>query len=181
VSTMIATFDLPTESRRSTLFKPGRDFRGELPPWGFWGSLGWGFFAVATALFAVVIYTGFWMLTHQLRIPNSSDAAFGIVAGIVGSVAPVIVLVISVKSRQYPLGGYFCPSDQHVGRYDDRTCRSRNLNGATLQSWAHRPPDRWPAGSRYFEGIRPRARQAAGCLSKCTPCMYAHGREFSNE
>ena len=28
---MIATFDLPTESRPSALLKPGRDFRGELP------------------------------------------------------------------------------------------------------------------------------------------------------
>jgi hypothetical protein len=79
----------------------------ELRPWGFWGSLGWGLFAVAAALFAVVVYTGAWMLTHQLRIPDFSDAAFGIVAGIVASVAPVIVLVIAVKSRQYPSRGYF--------------------------------------------------------------------------
>ena len=84
MSTMIATFDLPTESPRLALSDPARDVRAKLRPWGFWGSLGWGLFAVATALFAVVIYTGFWVLTHQLRIPDSSDAAFGIVAGIVG-------------------------------------------------------------------------------------------------
>jgi uncharacterized protein len=107
MSTMIATFDLPTENPRLALSDPARDVRGRLRPSGFWGTLGWGLFAVATALFAVVVYTGFWMLTHQLRIPDFSDAAFGIVAGIVASIAPVIVLVIAVRSRQYPLRGYF--------------------------------------------------------------------------
>jgi membrane protease YdiL (CAAX protease family) len=107
MSTMIATFDLPTESSRLALPDPARDVRAKLRPWGFWGSLGWGLFAAATALFAVVIYTGLWMLTHQLSIPDPADPAFGIVAGILGSVAPVIVLVIAVKSRQYPLRGYF--------------------------------------------------------------------------
>ena len=107
MSTMIATFDLPTENPRLALSDPARDVRAELRPWRFWGTLGWGLFAVATALFAVVVYTGFWMLTHQLRVPDFSDAAFGIVAGIVASVAPVIVLVIAVKSRQYPSRGYF--------------------------------------------------------------------------
>lgn len=98
MSTMIATFDLPTENPRLALSDPARDVRGKLRPWGFWGTLGWGLFAVAAALFAVVVYTGFWMLTHQLRIPDFSDAAFGIVAGIVASVAPVIVLVIAVRA-----------------------------------------------------------------------------------
>ncbi len=107
MSTMIATFDLPTENPRLALSDPARDVRGKLRPWGFWGTLGWALFAVAAALFAVVVYTGFWMLTHQLRVPDFSDAAFGIVAGIVASVAPVIVLVIAVKSRQYPSRGYF--------------------------------------------------------------------------
>jgi membrane protease YdiL (CAAX protease family) len=107
MSTMIATFDLPTERARLALPGSAGDARAELRPWGFWGSLGWGLFAMATGLFAVVIYTGVWMLTHQLRIPVASDAAFGIVAGIAGSVAPVIVLIIAVKSRQYSLRDYF--------------------------------------------------------------------------
>jgi membrane protease YdiL (CAAX protease family) len=110
MSTMIATFDLPTESPRLALPDPARDARAELRPWGFWGSLGWGLFAMATGLFAVVIYTGFWMLTHQLRIPEASDGAFGTVAGILASVAPVIVLVIAVKSRRYSLRDYFALS-----------------------------------------------------------------------
>jgi membrane protease YdiL (CAAX protease family) len=107
MSTMIATFDLPTENPRLALSDPARDVRASLRPWGFWGTLGWGLFAMATALFAVVIYMGFWMLTHQLRIPDASDAAFSVVAGIVASVAPVIVLVIAVKSRQFALRSYF--------------------------------------------------------------------------
>jgi uncharacterized protein len=107
MSTMIATFDRAIERPRLALSDPAREVRAELRPWGFWGSLGWGLFAIATALFAIVICTGAWMLTHQLRIPSSSDAAFGIVTGIVASVAPVIVLVIAVKSRRFSLGGYF--------------------------------------------------------------------------
>jgi membrane protease YdiL (CAAX protease family) len=110
MSAMIVTFDPATENPGLALSDPARDVRSEPCPWGFWGSLGWGLFALATALFAVVIYTGFWMLTHQLRIPDASDAAFSIVAGIVASVVPVIVLVISVKSRRYPLRRYFALS-----------------------------------------------------------------------
>jgi hypothetical protein len=107
MSTMIATFHLPAENPRLALSDPARDVRASLRPWGFWGTLGWGLFAMAAALFAVVIDMGFWMLTHQLRIPDPSDAAFSVVAGIVASVAPVIVLVIAVKSRQFPLRSYF--------------------------------------------------------------------------
>ena len=107
MSTMIATFELPAESPRMARPEPVRKVRVELRPWGFWGSLGWALFALVTGLFAVVIYTGFWMLTHQLGIPNASDAAFGIVSGIVALVVPVIVLVIAVKGRRYSLRDYF--------------------------------------------------------------------------
>ena len=107
MSTMIATFELPTEGPRTVRPEPARNVRAELRPWGFWGSLCWGLFALATGLFAVVIYTGFWMLTHQLGIPNASDAAFGTVTGIVVSVVPVVVLVIAVKGGHYSLRDYF--------------------------------------------------------------------------
>jgi membrane protease YdiL (CAAX protease family) len=107
MSSMIATFDLPPTSPRLASPEAARDVRAGLSPWGFWGSLGWGLFAVATTLFALVIYSLFWMLAHQLSIPNPEDPAFSTLAGIVASVAPVIVLVISVKSRRYSLRDYF--------------------------------------------------------------------------
>ena len=105
--TMIATFDLPTACPPQVRLEAAHDVQAERRPWGFWGSLGWGLFAVATGLFAVVICMLFWMLTHQLSIPNSADAAFGTLAGIVMSIAPVGVLVIAVRSRRYSLREYF--------------------------------------------------------------------------
>jgi membrane protease YdiL (CAAX protease family) len=78
-----------------------------LHPWGFWGSLAWGLFGVATALFASVVYATLWMLTHQLRVPDSTDAGFANVIGVVGLVAPIVVLVIAVKSRNCSLRNYF--------------------------------------------------------------------------
>jgi len=75
MSIMNATCDLPAESPRLVPTQTEREMCAEPRPWGFWGSLGWGLFAVATALFAVVVYTGFWMLTHQLGVPNATDAA----------------------------------------------------------------------------------------------------------
>ena len=46
MSTMIATFDLPTESPQLAPSYPTRDGRAKLCPWDFWGTLGWGLFAV---------------------------------------------------------------------------------------------------------------------------------------
>jgi membrane protease YdiL (CAAX protease family) len=62
---------------------------------------------VATGLFAAVIYTAIWMLTHQLHSPHPEDPAYAIVAGIVASVMPLAVLVIAVKTRQFLLSDYF--------------------------------------------------------------------------
>src|ERR1700722_18791696 len=107
VPTLVAAFDLHHASPLPALPAPAREVRAELRPWGFWGSLGWGLFAVATGLFAAVIYTAIWMLTHQLHSPNPEDPAFAIVAGIVASVMPLAVLVIAVKTRKVLLSDYF--------------------------------------------------------------------------
>jgi membrane protease YdiL (CAAX protease family) len=107
VSTMVAAFDLPHASPLPALPAPAREARAALRPWGFWGSLGWGLFAVATGLFAAVIYTAIWMLTHQLNAPNPEDPAFAVVTGIVASVMPLAVLVIAVKSKKILLSEYF--------------------------------------------------------------------------
>ena len=106
MSTMVATFDLPQASPLSAR-APLREVRAELRPWGFWGSLGWGLFAVATGLFAAVISTVIWMLTHQLRLPNPEDPAFANAAGMVASLVPLAVLVIAVKIRKFSLRDYF--------------------------------------------------------------------------
>jgi membrane protease YdiL (CAAX protease family) len=103
----IATFEVPTENPRTARSEPVHNVRAELRPWGFWGSLGWGLLAAATALFAAIIYVAIWSLTHQFAIPNPSDPAFGTVAEIVVSVVPVVVLVIAVKARHYSLRDYF--------------------------------------------------------------------------
>jgi uncharacterized protein len=107
MSTMIATFDLPTDSPRPALSDPACNARAEPRPWGFWGSLGWALLAVATAVFAGVVHLAFWMLTHQPSSPDPSDPIFEIGATILTLVVPVIVLVIAVKIRRYPLCGYF--------------------------------------------------------------------------
>ena len=107
MSTMVATFDLPQASPLSALRAPMREVRAELRPWGFWASLGWGLFAVAMGLFAAVIYTLIWMLTHELRIPNAEDAAFATATAIMASAVALAVLVIAVKIRKVPLRDYF--------------------------------------------------------------------------
>jgi membrane protease YdiL (CAAX protease family) len=104
MSTMVETFDLP---HASLLPAPGRAVQAELRPWGFWGSLGCGVFAMATGLFAVVIYQMIWMLTHQFHIPNAEDVAFANVAGLVASVAPLAVLGFAVRRTNYSLRDYF--------------------------------------------------------------------------
>jgi membrane protease YdiL (CAAX protease family) len=107
MSSMVATFEVPHARPQQALSAPVREVRAENRPWGFWGSLGWGLFAVATGLFAGVIYTVIWMLTNQLHIPDPKDPAFATVAGMVASVVPLAVLVISVKSRKFSLRNYF--------------------------------------------------------------------------
>jgi hypothetical protein len=107
MSMMVASFDLPQARPLSALPVPMREVRAELRPWGFWGSLGWALFAVATGFFAAVIYTVIWMLTHQLRSPYPEDAAFTTAVGIVASVVPLAVLVLAVKIRKFSLRDYF--------------------------------------------------------------------------
>jgi membrane protease YdiL (CAAX protease family) len=81
--------------------------RAELGPWGFWGSLGWGLFAVLTGFFAVIVYTLIWMLTHQLRLVNPQDVSYSTVASIAAVVGPFVVLAIAVKLRKFSLRDYF--------------------------------------------------------------------------
>ncbi len=76
-------------------------------PWGFWASLGWGLFAVATAFFAAAACVIVWMLTHQLRIPNAADAVFSNLVGAVSLTASSAVLIIAVKCRRQSLRDYF--------------------------------------------------------------------------
>ena len=107
MSTMVATFDLPQASPLSALRAPMREVRAEISLWGFWASLGWALFAVAIGLFAAVIYTLIWMLTHELRIPNAEDAAFATATAIMASAVALAVLVIAVKIRKFTLRDYF--------------------------------------------------------------------------
>ena len=106
MSTTVAAFDLhagPLPAQPA----PAREARTELRPWGFWASLGWGLFAMATALFCVVIGVAIWMLTHQLALPDPNNAAFAHPAGILSSLAGLAVLVIAVKCRRFSLRSYF--------------------------------------------------------------------------
>jgi uncharacterized protein len=104
---MVAAFDLPQASPLPALRAPRREVRAERRPWGFWGSLGWCLFAVATGLFAVVIYAVIWMLMHQFRAPHPDDTESANMAGILASVVPIAVLIIAVKIRRFSLRDYF--------------------------------------------------------------------------
>ncbi|HZO46234.1 MAG TPA: type II CAAX endopeptidase family protein [Xanthobacteraceae bacterium] len=86
---------------------PAREVRAEPSPWGFWGSLGWGLFAMATGMVAAFIYTMIWMLTHQLRLANPQDPSFSTAAGIATLSAPLIMLAVAVKIRKFSLRDYF--------------------------------------------------------------------------
>jgi len=81
--------------------------RASVHSWGFWASLGWGLFALATAVFAIVVCAMVWMLAHQLRMPNDADAGFGALAGAIAPIAGSVVLVIAVKCRRQSLRDYF--------------------------------------------------------------------------
>ena len=84
-----------------------RDVRTTLGPWGFWGSLGWGVFAAAAGIFAIMFYTLIWMLTHGLQFATSEDKAFAAVNGILVLTAPIVVLLIAAKIRKLSLRSYF--------------------------------------------------------------------------
>jgi CAAX protease family protein len=106
MSTMDATFNLP-QAGSLPAHAPVREVRAELGPWGFWGSLGWGLCAAATGIVAVFIYMIIWMLTHQLRLVSPQDVSFSTVAGIASLSAPIVMLAIAVKIRQFSLRDYF--------------------------------------------------------------------------
>ena len=106
MSTIDAAYNLP-QAGALPAHDLVRDVRTAPGPWGFWGSLGWGAFAGATGLFAVIVYTLIWMLTHGLRVANSEDQAFATVSGILVLTAPIVMLVIAVKVRKFSLRDYF--------------------------------------------------------------------------
>jgi CAAX protease family protein len=104
MSTMDVAFTSPQAGSLST-HVPVREIRTELGPWGFWGSLGWGLFAMATGLFATVIFFGIWTLISGLANPD--DASFSEAASVVSLTMPLVVLVIAVMIRKLSLRDYF--------------------------------------------------------------------------
>jgi len=50
----------PAASNPAVGARTSAEVRAEPRPWGFWGSLGWGLFAVVTGLFAAIISTVVW-------------------------------------------------------------------------------------------------------------------------
>lgn len=107
MSSMDTAFVVPRAISSSALPLALRVALRELRAWGFWASLCWGLFALASGLFGSVIYIVIWMLTHQLQSPNHQDAAFGSALGIVAAVIPVIVLGMAVRMRRFSLRYYF--------------------------------------------------------------------------
>jgi membrane protease YdiL (CAAX protease family) len=104
---MDTTFDVPRAISSSALplglHLALREFRA----WGFWASLCWGLFALASGVLASVICIVIWTLTHQLQSPNDQDAAFNTTVGIVEAVIPLIVLGMAVRMRRFSLRYYF--------------------------------------------------------------------------
>jgi membrane protease YdiL (CAAX protease family) len=97
--TLVPTFSLP--------YTPALACAAELRPWGFWGSLGWGIFAITAAFFSIVVFMALWMLTHQLQVPSPQDPAFANMAGMMASLVALTVVVIAAKSRNSTLRSYF--------------------------------------------------------------------------
>jgi membrane protease YdiL (CAAX protease family) len=102
MSTMDAAVSLP---QAGTL--PARALRAESGPWGFWGSLGWGLFAIATGFFAVVVFTVIWMVTHGTWVVGPADVAYTTSSAVLILTAPLIVLALAVKIRKSSLRDYF--------------------------------------------------------------------------
>jgi membrane protease YdiL (CAAX protease family) len=102
MSTMDAAFNLPQAGS-----VPARELRAEPSPWGFWGSLGWSAFAMATGVFAVLVFTTIWMLTNGLRAVNPEDKHFATATGILILSAPLVVLAIATRIKKFSLRDYF--------------------------------------------------------------------------
>lgn len=102
MSTMDAVYDLTHVGAL-----PARETRTRPAAWGFFGSLGWGLFAIATGLFGSVVTTAIWMLTHGLRPVDAEDASYVTIVAIVASILPVALLVLVVKLKDLPLRPYF--------------------------------------------------------------------------
>src|SRR6185436_83411 len=104
MSTIDTAYSLPQAGALPALV---RDVRAKLGPWGFWGSLGWGLLACAGGMFAVFVYTIFWMLTHGFQTVNAEDPAYATATGILVLTAPIAVLVIAAAIRKLSLRSYF--------------------------------------------------------------------------
>jgi len=115
MSIMNVTRDMPNPPLAWTGAEPVTQVAAQasLRPWGFWASLGWGLFALVTAVFAIVVCTMVWMLAHQFRIPTATDAGFGTLAGALAPVAAIVVLAIAVKCRRQSLRDYFALNAMH--------------------------------------------------------------------
>jgi len=106
MSTIDTAYALP-QAGPLPAYTPALGIGNKPGPWGFWGSLGWGFFAIATGIFSVVLFVIGWMLTHGLRTVNFDDQVFAELSGIVILTAPLAVLAMAVKLRKFPLRNYF--------------------------------------------------------------------------
>jgi membrane protease YdiL (CAAX protease family) len=102
----IRPFELPNQTPPTEQSEPVHDVRGELQPWGFWASLGWGLFALATTLFTAFAYLAIWSRIRQVTILSAWHEDFTAVE-IMLSAVPVVVLAVAVKRRHYSLRDYF--------------------------------------------------------------------------
>jgi len=99
MSTMTNTFDLPHAIALPAPVAAAR-------PWGFWATLGWGLFAAATGFFAAVTCAVIWTLTHRLHLPDPADAVYTLAAMVAASLAPLPVLAVATRIRQWRLRDY---------------------------------------------------------------------------
>jgi uncharacterized protein len=94
--------ELPTETPRTEQSEP---VRTGPRPFGFWGSLGWALFALATTTFAAFIYVALWSLSHHGAIPRIGED-FTVIETVLW-IVPVVVFAVAVKRRRYLLRDYF--------------------------------------------------------------------------
>jgi membrane protease YdiL (CAAX protease family) len=102
----IRPFELPNQTPPTEQSEQVHDVRAELRPWGFWASLGWGLFALATPLLAAFIYLVIWSRMHRIAILSAWHEDFTALE-ILLWVVPVVVLAVAVKRRGYSLSDYF--------------------------------------------------------------------------